>query len=146
MGDRPALEGELRLPDKRARSRAVRWILAIAILEIANASYLASVDSATIFYHVNVVLHVALGIPLAGAILLMSLPALVKGARRSGGPQGLLLGGLAVVAAAFVGSGLLLAYTGTSRPYQALLKMHVASAIVVTSSCPCSCCSCRARA
>ncbi|HKY32616.1 MAG TPA: tetratricopeptide repeat protein [Candidatus Polarisedimenticolia bacterium] len=117
-------------PARRAGSRPVRWILVIAVLEIINASYLAAFNSATIVYHVNVVLHVVLGVPLAAAILLRSVPALLKGARRSGGPQGLLLRVLAATAIVFVGSGLILTYTGTARPYYALLRLHVASAVL----------------
>ena len=76
----------------------IRWILAIAVLAIANSAYLASVNTPSIFYHANVVLHVVLGLPLAAAILLMSGPALLKSARRSGGVQGLLLRTLAATA------------------------------------------------
>jgi len=117
------------LPVKNGHSITLRVILALAVAEILNGSYLAAFDTASIFYHVNVLLHVVLGVPLAFALLFMSVPALLKGARRSGGPQGLLLRTLAVVALVFVGSGLILSYTGTARPYYALLKLHIVSAI-----------------
>ncbi|MFQ5700622.1 MAG: tetratricopeptide repeat protein [Acidobacteriota bacterium] len=117
------------MPARKVRSRAVRWILGIAVFEIFNASYLAAFDTASIFYHANVVLHVVMGVPLALAILTRSLPALFKSARRCGGPQGLLLRILAVVAAVFVLSGAALAYTGTSRPYLGLLRLHIVAAL-----------------
>jgi Flp pilus assembly protein TadD len=112
-----------------AQTRGIRWIIAIAVLEIINASYLAAFDTPSIFYHVNVILHVVLGLPLAGAIVLRSIPALLKGASRSGGAQAMLLRTLALIATAFVVSGLVLAYVGTSRPYYWMLRLHVASAI-----------------
>lgn len=114
---------------RRASPWLVRSILVIAVLEILNASYLAAFDTASIPYHVNVVLHVVLGVPLGLAILLMSLPALLASARRSGGPQGLLLRVLALTAGVFVFSGFILTWTGTARPYYALLRLHVTSAI-----------------
>ncbi len=121
--------GDNLLPSKHGHSTTLRILLAIAVAEILNGSYLAAFDTPSIFYHANVLLHVVLGVPLALALLLMSVPALLKGARRSGGPQGLLLRILAVVALVFVGSGLILSWTGTARPYYALLRLHVASAI-----------------
>ena len=114
---------------RRSRSSRVRWFLGLAVLEILNSAYLAAYDTASIFYHVNVILHVVLGVPLAGAIVFMSVPALMAGARRSSGPQAALLRLLAFVAAIFVGSGLVLAWTGTARPYYGLLRLHVFSAI-----------------
>ncbi len=102
----------------------------IAAIEIVNASYLASFDTAGIFYHVNVLLHVILGVPLAIAILFLSVPALLRSAARSGGPQGFLLRALAVVAAVFTLSGLALAWTGTARPWYALRQIHVTTAVV----------------
>ncbi len=114
---------------KAARLRRIHLILAVAILEIANASYLAAFDTPSIVYYANVVAHVALGLPLAAAILLRSLPALLVGARRSGGFQALLLRLLAADAAVFVGTGLVLSYTGTARPYFALLRVHVTTAV-----------------
>ena len=106
-----------------------RWILGIAVLAILNGSYLAAFDTASIFYHVNVLLHVVLGIPLAVAILFWSLPALFQAARRAGGVQGGLFRVLGVLALVFVGSGLVLTYTGTARPYRAILQLHVWTAI-----------------
>jgi Flp pilus assembly protein TadD len=111
-------------------NRLIRWLLAIAVLAIANSAYLASFNTPSIFYHANVVLHVVLGLPLAAAILLMSVPALLKSARRSGGVQGLLLRVLAATALTFVISGLILAWTGTARPYQALLRLHITTALL----------------
>ena len=129
VGTGVASRGDNSLPARKSHSTTLRFILAIAVAEILNSSYLAAFDTPSIFYHVNVLLHVVLGVPLAFAILAMSVPALLKGARRSGGPQGLLLRTLAVVALVFVGSGLILAWTGTARPYYALLRLHVVSAV-----------------
>ena len=114
-------------------SRVTSWkmtcILVIAVLEILNASYLAAFNTASIFYHVNVLLHVVLGLPLAAAILYKSIPALWKSARRSDGLQAGLLRALAVLATLFVMSGLILCVTGTARAWLPLLRLHVASAI-----------------
>ena len=118
------------MPSRQRHTLLVRWILAIAVLEILNAAYLAAFDTASIFYHVNVLLHVVLGVPLALAIIFMSIPALGRAARRVGGPQGLLLRALAATAALFVGSGLVLSYTGASRRYYAILQLHVITALV----------------
>ena len=118
------------MPSRQRHSPLVRWILAIAVLEIFNAAYLAAFDTASIFYHANVLLHVVLGIPLALAILFMSIPALFRAAKRVGGPQGLLLRALAVTALVFVLSGLILTWTGAARRFYPILQLHVASAVV----------------
>ncbi|MGH9868794.1 MAG: tetratricopeptide repeat protein [Candidatus Polarisedimenticolia bacterium] len=100
------------------------------MIAIVNSAYLAAFNTPSIFYHANVVLHVVLGLPLAAAILLMSVPALLKSARKSGGVQGLLLRSLAATALVFVGSGLILTWTGTARPWMPLLRLHIATAIL----------------
>ncbi len=114
---------------KPVTSWRMTFILVIAVLEILNASYLAAFDTASIFYHANVLLHVVLGLPLALAILFRSIPALLKGASRSGGIQAALLRALALLAGLFVLSGLVLCVTGTARPYLPILRLHVVSAI-----------------
>ncbi len=113
----------------QARRKRYLGILVIAVLEIANASYLASFDARGAFHRFNVVLHILLGLPLAAAILFRSLPALFQAARRSGPIQATVLRLLAAVAAAFVGSGLVLVVTGSSGPYAPILKLHVTAAL-----------------
>src|SRR5882672_9876965 len=56
-----------------------RWTIGLLCAEIANASYLASCDSATILYHANVVAHVAIGVPLGIWMLCRAWMALVSG-------------------------------------------------------------------
>ena len=62
--------------------RGRKTFLLLVALTAINASYLAAFDSATIFYHVNVIAHVALGVLLAAALLWGAIRALVTGRDR----------------------------------------------------------------
>src|SRR5262245_6979168 len=117
----------------RPRGAFLLLVLATAV----NAAYLAAFDSATIFYHVNVLAHVVLGLLLAVALALGAGRRLLR--RAPGGdarPGGIARGlpGLPVLygAAAIVMSatGLYLAVVGTSRPYYSWLRAHEAAAVV----------------
>ena len=57
-----------------------RILLFLLGAEIVNAAYLASTDAATLFYHANVFLHVAVGIPLTIWILWRGWRVLTSGA------------------------------------------------------------------
>ncbi|MGH9748493.1 MAG: hypothetical protein ACRD6R_01025, partial [Candidatus Polarisedimenticolia bacterium] len=46
----------------------MRWLRVLLIFELVNAAYLAAFDSATIFYHVQVVAHVIAGLLLVLAV------------------------------------------------------------------------------
>src|SRR3989442_275714 len=104
------------------------FLLLVALTAI-NASYLAAFDSATIFYHVNVIAHVALGVLLAAALLWGAIRAIVATGRER------ITGGFSrwmysVAALVMAGTGLYLAKVGTYTPYIPLLRIHEAAAIV----------------
>ncbi len=52
-------------------SRLEKWVGAGLLVLLVNAGYLAAFASATVFYMANVLLHVVLGVVLAGALLLL---------------------------------------------------------------------------
>jgi hypothetical protein len=102
-----------------------RLILLLLGAEIANASYLASCDSATIFYHVNVVLHVGMGVILGIWMLSRSWLALVAG--MGSGIEGALRRALHLSATTLALTGGYLAWYGTATPYRWVLDIHLAS-------------------
>jgi tetratricopeptide (TPR) repeat protein len=111
-------------------------IAALLAFEVVNASYLAAFDSATIFYHAQVVAHLGVGILLAMLLVAGAGPFLRRALRAAGclALRALLaIAGLAAVVA--VGTALRLAVTGTASPFRALLWTHiVASVIALTAS------------
>jgi Tfp pilus assembly protein PilF len=112
---------------RRALVAAARAAL---VFEVANAAYLAAFDSATIFYHVQVVAHVAVGLLLALLLLLVGGPELVRRFRRPGPAAGracLVL--LMVAGAVSLATALRLAQVGTASPYRLLLQVHVGASI-----------------
>jgi Tetratricopeptide repeat/Cytochrome c554 and c-prime len=111
--------------------RVGRWLRAALLLEVANASYLAGFDSATIFYHVQVVLHVVLGLLLILSLLAWGAARLIlRGATpvRIGMRSTVLATSLAALLAA--GTAIALAVTGTATPWRPLLQLHVASSVL----------------
>lgn len=105
------------------RRRLLRWAL---LFEVANASYLAAFDSATIFYHVQVVLHVVVGLFLIMMILLVGLPALRRQIGLSAARfQRLVLVLLGAAGFAGIASALALVVTGTATPWRSLLQAHI---------------------
>ncbi|MBI3450549.1 MAG: tetratricopeptide repeat protein [Acidobacteria bacterium] len=95
--------------------------------EIANASYLASTDAATIFYHANVFLHVAAGIPLAVWMLWRAWQVLVAGFGT--GLAGALTRVFQGCAALVALTGVYLTWYGTATPYRWALVLHIAAFI-----------------
>src|SRR5206468_11298039 len=109
--------------------RGRKAFLLLVALTAINASYLAAFDSATIFYHANVIAHVALGVVLAAALLWGAVRAVVAPGRdRSTGGFSRWMYPLAALVMA--GAGLYLARVGTYTPYVPLLRVHEAAAIV----------------
>jgi Flp pilus assembly protein TadD len=120
---------------------SARGVLRVALLfEVANAAYLAAFDSATIFYHAQVVAHVAVGLLLALALLVRGIPELRRrwsepptdpaatpGAALGAGRAWLI--GVAAATAVSIVTALVLAVTGTATPYRALLQAHVAASV-----------------
>ena len=101
------------------------------VFVIINAAYLAAFDSATIFYHVQVVAHVVAGLLLLLLLLVAGLPELLRRLRRNGPAAGRAL--LVVAALAFsvaAATALRLAVTGTATPFRALLVAHVTASVV----------------
>jgi len=97
-------------------------------LTLLNAAYLFSSDAATIFYHVCVVGHVVLGVPLGLWILLRLIPALI-GQKREAGVR--FLRALASLAAlVMVATGAFMVFKGTAGPYKWWLWSHEISFVV----------------
>src|SRR5206468_3494118 len=110
--------------------RSTTLLRALLIFLLANASYLAAFDLATIFYHAQVVLHVVLGLLLVLLLVARGRVALLRLWSRSG--QAAARAWLWVVAAASVvaiASSLVLAVTGTATPYRPILATHVIAAL-----------------
>ncbi len=104
----------------------------VLLFEIANAAYLAAFDSATIFYHVQVVAHVAAGLVLALAVLARGWPELRRrwrAAGPSGGRARALLAATAAAGGLAIASALVLTVTGTSTPYRPILLLHVGASV-----------------
>ncbi|MFQ5877984.1 MAG: multiheme c-type cytochrome [Acidobacteriota bacterium] len=104
--------------------------LALAF-EVLNAAYLAAFDSATIFYHVQVVAHVAVGLLLVAAAAARGRGELARRWRRPGPARGrVCLAVLGAAGAACIASALLLTVTGTATPYRPVLAVHVGSSVL----------------
>jgi Tfp pilus assembly protein PilF len=125
-----ALDGtRARNPDRPRWSTTL--LRALLMFLLANSAYLAAFDSATIFYHAQVVAHVALGLVLVLTLLARGRPALRRTWNRCGGASARTW--LAVVAAASavaIATSLVLAVTGTATSYRPLLVAHVAAALL----------------
>ncbi|HZM71181.1 MAG TPA: tetratricopeptide repeat protein [Candidatus Cryosericum sp.] len=105
----------------------MRWLL---LLVLINAAYLAAFDSATIFYHVQVVFHVVAGLLLAILLLLAGAPEFLKRYRRPGPVAGrVCLVSAATFGVVSVATALRLALVGTATPYRTLLGVHVGASI-----------------
>jgi tetratricopeptide (TPR) repeat protein len=96
----------------------LKRLAVVFVLLVLNSAYLAARADATLFYFSNVGLHVLLGLA-AAALAARACRSLWPGA------DGLLRGGLALLAAggAF---GLVLLATGATRPYRWILYTHIA--------------------
>ena len=111
--------------------RSTALVRALLVFLIANASYLAAVDSATIFYHVQVVLHVALGLLLVLVLIARGRGALRRLWTRSGNAVARAwLGGVAGASIVAIAASLVLAVTGTATPYRPILVTHVAATLL----------------
>src|SRR5882724_4101977 len=116
-------------PVKRA-TRLGALIAALLAFEVVNASYLAAFDSATIFYHAQVVAHLVAGILLAVLLVAGAGPALLRGLRAPGRLPLRALQAIAGLAALIaVGTALRLADTGTASPFRALLWIHIVASV-----------------
>jgi tetratricopeptide (TPR) repeat protein len=95
------------------------WLLFLGILFLlVNGSYLLAYNSPTIFYVVNVLLHVTVGL----AVLLLGVYWFKKRFRQTG-----LVGkGAALILALGGATGFSLIITGTTSPYLWLLYTHIA--------------------
>ncbi|MEK7798327.1 MAG: multiheme c-type cytochrome, partial [Acidobacteriota bacterium] len=126
----PALDGTRTGRTRRPRG-STTLVRALLVFLLANAAYLAAFDSATIFYHAQVVAHVALGLVLVVTLLARGRAALRRGWSRCG--SGSARGCFAVVAAfsfLAIATSLVLAVTGTASSYRPILVAHVASALL----------------
>jgi len=112
--------------------RVLSLLLRIALVfVVVNAAYLAAFDSATIFYHVQVVAHVAAGLLLTLLLVLVGGPEFIRRFRRPGPAAGrACLGLMAVAGVVSVATALRLAKVGTATPYRPLLDVHVGASIL----------------
>src|SRR5258708_23073835 len=101
------------VPNKRA---ALVWVATIVFA--LNTAYLAAFASASLFYFVNVVLHMALGLGLAVVLL----PALGRTWRETG----LFLRVAAAVTALGALTGIAIMIVGAASPFPPLLPIHIA--------------------
>ncbi len=93
-----------------------RWLPAAVALLLLNGAYLYSFDSPTLFYVTNVFLHLGLGLVLAA----LGFRLLSKWRQFS-----MIEKGAALFLALGTLSGLALVVTGTPRPYQWLVVVHI---------------------
>ena len=120
--------------------------LLLVLLTAVNAAYLAAFDSATIFYHVNVLAHVALGLLLVVALVYGAARRLTgrhaDRASRAEPPGGVrdmterrrlprrLVVLYAAAATVMSATGLFLTKVGTSRPHYPWLRVHEGAAVL----------------
>ncbi len=103
---------------------------AALLFVVANSSYLAAFDTASIAYHVMVVAHLVAGIVLAVLVALRGLPILVRRLGDGGALRGALLVVAALAGIASLGTALRLAVTGTATPYRTLLSVHIGASVL----------------
>ncbi len=118
-----------------APRRSTILLRGLLIFELLNAAYLAAFDSATIFYHAQVVAHVAAGFLIVLVVIARGLPAVRRLWTRCGNRTARLW--LAAVGAASfftVGTSAVLAVTGTATRWRLLLDAHVASAVLAIAA------------
>ncbi len=123
-------------------SRAGALLRAALLFEAANAAYLAAFDSATIFYHVQVVAHVAVGLLLVPALAWRGGPEFLRRWRQAVPAPGLMAGSsarawlilAAGAAAVSVVTALVLAVTGTATPWRPLLQTHVVASVAALAA------------
>jgi tetratricopeptide (TPR) repeat protein len=102
--------------------------------EVVNASYLAAFDSATIFYHAQVVAHLVAGVLLAVLLVARGGPAFLRGLRSAGSlSRRILLMTAALAGVVAIATALRLAYTGTASPFRALLWTHIIASVLALS-------------
>ncbi|HEU4401939.1 MAG TPA: tetratricopeptide repeat protein [Candidatus Polarisedimenticolia bacterium] len=124
-------------PPRMARLSNDGALLPVALVfEVVNAAYLAAFDSATIFYHVQVVLHVAVGILLALIVLWRGGPEILARWRHAGttGAGRLALGALVLTVPVAIASAAILAVTGTATPWRRLLLVHIVSSVLALAA------------
>ena len=111
-------------------------IFRLALLfELFNAAYLAAFDSATIFYHAQVVAHVVVGLLLAAGVVWRGGGSVLRRWRSHSGTGGrTMLAVAAVSGVVTVITALVLAVTGTSTPYRVLLTTHIVSAVAALAA------------
>ena len=132
MTDERISESAPRPPVRRAPGTLLRGAL---LFEVGNAAYLAAFDSATIFYHVQVVLHVAVGLLLTLLLLLRGLPAAVRSWRdpQKDGAASFVASTVAAGSVA-IATALALAVTGTATPWRTLLQVHILASVLALSA------------
>src|SRR5437867_7040707 len=115
--------------------RSTLLLRGLLIFELLNASYLAAFDSATIFYHAQVVAHVVAGLLIVLVLVARGRPAMRRHRDRCGNSAA--RAWLAVVGAASigaVGTSLVLAVTGTATRWRLLLDAHIGSAVLALAA------------
>ncbi len=112
----------------RGSTTLVRALLVFLLL---NAAYLAAFDSATIFYHAQVVAHVGVGLLLVLTLLARGPAALRRSWSRCAGPSArACFAAVAALSSLAIATSLVLAVTGTASSYRPILVAHVVSALL----------------
>src|SRR3982750_4669455 len=93
------------------RSQVLYWTLAVLLL---NTAYLAAFASPTVFYFANVVLHIVLGVALAGFAALQVVRRRVRTPRESSAVVRAVIVISAVVLAAGTAFGILIVFVGAA--------------------------------
>jgi Flp pilus assembly protein TadD len=120
----------------RRKNHMLVGLLRVALLfEVVNAAYLAAFDSATIFYHAQVLAHVVVGLLLVLLLLLRVGPEISRRVRRAPRPGARALLALGLLSAVVsMAAGLWLTVTGTATPYRPILTAHVVAAVIALAA------------
>ena len=111
-------------------------VLRVALIfEVANAAYLIAFDSASIFYHVQVVAHVAAGLAIVLTLLVRGAPEFQRRWRISVAmPARFLLSFTGAAGLLSIFTALILTVTGTANPYRPILMVHVVASVAALVS------------
>ena len=133
VSETPAPAGGGGAAGRRGRQPRASTVLlrSLVIFELVNAGYLAAFDSATIFYHAQVVAHVVAGVLIVAVLLARGRSGVRRLLARSGPPAArrwlAAVGAAALVA---VATSFVLAVTGTASRWKPVLYLHVGSAVL----------------
>ncbi|MBI3912262.1 MAG: tetratricopeptide repeat protein [Armatimonadetes bacterium] len=119
---------------QRAGAGPRRLVLRLSVTAFAllllNSAYLFVSNAATLFYLLNVAYHLLAGLGFALLALVVGLRYVVRALESRPPPMRRWLILATLAGAIGIGSGLLLAYTGATRPLLGLLRTHIIACLV----------------